>query len=65
MFLGWQNVIYAQNGHMSHIIDLMKEVEIVTAGALEIVEIVGDRHFEIHLDINPSPEHKSLSFNDR
>jgi len=28
IFLGFQNVIYAQNGHMNHIIELVKKIEI-------------------------------------
>ena len=38
---------------------LLKEVEIVVAGALEIVDSIGKRNFEVHLDINPDPKHKS------
>lgn len=38
---------------------LMKEVEVSIAGAFEIIDSIGDRHFEIHLDINGNPDHKS------
>lgn len=38
---------------------LMKEVELVVSGAYEIVDTVDDRHFEVHIDINPDPLHKS------
>lgn len=38
---------------------LMKEVEIVTQVAAELIDFVEDRHLEIHLDINPNPKHKS------
>lgn len=38
---------------------LMKEVEIVVLGALNIIDIVGDRHFEIHLDISKDADNYS------
>ena len=38
---------------------LLKEVELAVAGAFEIMESIGDRKFEVHLDINGNPEHKS------
>lgn len=38
---------------------LLKEVELSVASAFEIIEEIGDRKFEIHLDVNGNPEHKS------
>lgn len=38
---------------------LMNEVYKVTAIATEIIDVIGDRPFEIHLDINPEKKHKS------
>ncbi|NBX50520.1 hypothetical protein EBT25_11435 [bacterium] len=38
---------------------LLTEVQYAVSAATEIVEVLGDRHMEIHLDINPNPKHKS------
>jgi predicted RNase H-related nuclease YkuK (DUF458 family) len=38
---------------------LMTEVQLAVAAASEIIDVIGDRHMEIHLDLNPSPNHKS------
>lgn len=38
---------------------LLNEVGYAVAAATEILDVVGDRHMEIHLDINPDPKHKS------
>ena len=38
---------------------LMEEVSRAVFMALEIAEVVGERPFEVHLDINPNPEHNS------
>lgn len=38
---------------------LMNEVYYATNLAYELIEVVGERPFEIHLDINPNPRHKS------
>jgi predicted RNase H-related nuclease YkuK (DUF458 family) len=38
---------------------LLMEVQLAVTTATEIVDVIGDRHFEIHLDINPNPSHKS------
>ena len=38
---------------------LLMEVQLAVTTATEIVDVIGDRHFEIHLDINPNPNHKS------
>lgn len=38
---------------------LMNEVYKASAASIEIMEAVGDRHFEIHLDINPDEKYKS------
>lgn len=38
---------------------LLNEVSFAVNAALEIMDVLGDRHLEIHLDINPNPRHKS------
>lgn len=38
---------------------LMEEVSRAVFMALEISEVIGNRPFEVHLDINPNPEHNS------
>lgn len=38
---------------------LMKEVEIVVEGAMEIVDNVGKRRFEVHLDVTDNPDYMS------
>lgn len=38
---------------------LLSEVMYAIEATSEIVDVIGDRHLEIHLDINPSPSHKS------
>lgn len=38
---------------------LMTEVQHAINAATEIVEAVGNRHWEIHLDLNSDPKHKS------
>lgn len=38
---------------------LLTEVQLVVAAATEIIDVLGDRHMEVHLDINPNPQHKS------
>lgn len=38
---------------------LMNEVYMAGAIALDVVESIGERPFEVHLDINTDPEHKS------
>lgn len=38
---------------------LLNEVQMAVTTATEIVDVLGDRHMEIHLDINPNPKHKS------
>jgi predicted RNase H-related nuclease YkuK (DUF458 family) len=38
---------------------LLTEVNYAVAAATEIIEVLGDRHMEVHLDINPNPKHKS------
>ena len=38
---------------------LMQEVYFATEIALKLIDSIEDRSFEIHLDINPSPSHKS------
>jgi uncharacterized protein len=38
---------------------LLTEVQYAVATATEIIEVLGNRHMEIHLDINPDPKHKS------
>lgn len=38
---------------------LLNEVQFAVMTATEILDVLGDRHMEIHLDINPNPKHKS------
>lgn len=38
---------------------LLTEVTYAIEAASEVIEEVGDRHLEIHIDVNPSPKHKS------
>lgn len=38
---------------------LLMEVGYTVNTALELIDAIGDRHLEIHLDLNPSPKHKS------
>lgn len=38
---------------------LLNEVNFAVTCATELIDIIGDRHMEIHLDINPNPKHKS------
>lgn len=38
---------------------LLNEVNYAITAATEIVDVIGDRYFEIHLDLNPNPAHKS------
>ena len=38
---------------------LLTEVQMAVSTATEIIDVIGDRHMEIHLDINPNPAHRS------
>lgn len=38
---------------------MLNEVMFAVNAALEVLEDIGERHFELHIDINPSPKHKS------
>jgi predicted RNase H-related nuclease YkuK (DUF458 family) len=38
---------------------LLTEVQHAVATATELIDVIGDRHLEIHLDINSDPKHKS------
>ena len=38
---------------------LMAEVGYAVSAALELVDVIDDRPFEVHLDINSNPNHKS------
>ena len=38
---------------------LLNEVQMAVNTATEILDVLGDRHMELHLDINPNPKHKS------
>jgi len=38
---------------------LLNEVMFAVNAALEVMDAVGDRHIEVHLDLNPNPMHKS------
>jgi predicted RNase H-related nuclease YkuK (DUF458 family) len=38
---------------------MLQEVSYAIEAASEIIDVVGDRHLEIHIDINPDQKHKS------
>ena len=38
---------------------LLNEVQMAVLAATSIIDVVGDRHLSLHLDINPNPKHKS------
>ena len=38
---------------------LLMEVQLAVAAATEVIDVLGNRHMEVHLDINPDPKHKS------
>jgi uncharacterized protein len=38
---------------------LLTEVQFAVSAATEIIDVLGKRHLELHLDINPNPKHKS------
>lgn len=38
---------------------LMNEVQMAVSAATEILDVLGSRKLEVHLDINPNPKHKS------
>lgn len=38
---------------------LLKEVELAVTGALQIIDIVGKRKFELHLDVSSDPKNAS------
>jgi len=38
---------------------LLTEVQFAVSAATEIIDVIGNRHFSVHLDINPNPKHKS------
>ena len=38
---------------------LLTEVNFAVMAATDIVDVLGDRHLEVHLDVNPNPKHKS------
>lgn len=38
---------------------LMKEVEMSVTASFEIADQIGDRKFEVHLDVNGDPKHQS------
>ena len=38
---------------------LITEAGFAIEAASEIIDVIGNRHMEIHLDINPNPKHKS------
>lgn len=52
-------VVEEQFYNMSLKEKLMKEVQFAISAATEVVDVVGDRHWEIHLDLNTNPKHKS------
>jgi len=38
---------------------LLTEVSYTVTLALELLEVIGERHLEVHLDLNANPRHKS------
>lgn len=38
---------------------LLQEVQLATTAAFEVVDVLGNRKLEVHLDINPNPSYKS------
>src|ERR1041384_8485826 len=38
---------------------LLTEVNYAVMAATDILPVLGDRHLEVHLDVNPDPKHKS------
>lgn len=38
---------------------LLTEVGYAIEAATEIIDIIGDRHLEVHIDVNPNPKEKS------
>jgi predicted RNase H-related nuclease YkuK (DUF458 family) len=38
---------------------LLTEVQFAVEAATEIMDVIGNRHLEIHLDVNPDPKNKS------
>jgi len=38
---------------------LMKEVEMAVTASFEICDVIGDKKFEVHLDVNGDPKHQS------
>lgn len=38
---------------------MLNEVMFAVNAATELLDVIGDRHFEIHIDVNPNPKHKS------
>lgn len=38
---------------------LLNEVMFAVNAAVEVIEDIGDRHYEVHLDLNPNKRHRS------
>ena len=38
---------------------LLREVELIVDLGLQLIDTIGDRHFEVHVDINSNPKYKS------
>jgi predicted RNase H-related nuclease YkuK (DUF458 family) len=38
---------------------LLQEVQFAIEAATEVIDVIGDRRLEVHLDINPNPSRKS------
>ena len=54
----FQEVVkYKDFGNMKQ--RLMYEAQMAIETTLQIIDVVEDRHIEIHMDINPDPKHKS------
>ena len=43
------------------VVRLQTEVMYTVNLVMELLEVIGDRHMEIHLDLNKSPKHKSFA----
>lgn len=52
-----QEIMMRDYGNMKQ--RLMQEVGMAIEAATEIMDVIGNRHLEIHLDLNGDPKHKS------
>ena len=56
---GWEQTVYElpEYGNLKQ--RLLNEANYAIGLAVEIMDLIGDRHLEVHFDINPDPRHKS------